>query len=509
MSSHNLLLEIFSEEIPAMMQGPMAERLFQDVISKLESIFTATKLSGAAFSSPRRIGFFINNLPEVTSSFVKEIRGPRINAPQNSIDGFLKKYKIASQALLEQQGDFYFFVKKQENIEIIKILPPLIQESLANLTWPKSMRWGAYDSKWIRPIHSILCMLSGQILKLQFGHIKSGNYTHGHRYMTSEQIIIKNTDSYETQLRQAFVEIWPNKRQEIIKNGLTQQVKELQINIIKDQKLLEEVSGLVEWPVPLIGQIEQKFLNLPKEVLITTLKNNQKYFLFEYPNGQLAPFFGIVSNITTNTQNIVISNQRVVNARLSDAEFFFQNDKKQKLSNRIEKLKNLLFHNKIGTVYDKVQSTKLIADKIAAQLHFNQQKVAKAVDLMKADLLTNMVKEFPELQGIMGYYYAIHDHEDIEVATAIKNQYKPKGPSDNAPTEPISIVIALAEKLDTLNQMFAANIKPTSSKDPFALRRAAIGVLMIQEQNHLNLDLAKLDLRQDVIDFINKRSVTS
>ena len=508
MSNHTLLLEIFSEEIPAMMQCHMAEVLLQDVINKLKNIFTKDKILGSAFSSPRRIGFLINNLPIITPRLIEEIRGPRLNASRAAIDGFLKKYQISPKDLT-QQRDFYFFIKKQDNIDTTKILPTLIQESLSNLTWPKSMRWSSYSLKWIRPIHSILCMLSDQILELQFGHIKSSNYTYGHRYIAPERITIKNADSYEKQLRQAFVEIWPNKRQEIINNSLTQQAKKLQINIIKDQKLLEEVSGLVEWPVPLIGQIEHRFLDLPKEVLITTLKNNQKYFLFESSNSQLAPFFGIVSNITTNTQNIMISNQRVVNARLSDAEFFFQNDKKQKLSARTEELKNLLFHNKIGTVYEKIQSTKSLAIKIAAQLNCNQQKIIRAIDLMKADLLTEMVKEFPELQGIMGYYYALHDKENIEVATAIKEQYKPKGPNDDVPIEPISIVVALAEKLDTLNQMFAANIKPTSSKDPFALRRAAIGVFMIQEKNNINLDLAKLDLRQDVIDFINQRKIAT
>jgi len=250
-------------------------------------------------------------------------------------------------------------------------------------------------------------------------------------------------------------------------------------------------------------------LQLPKEVLITTLKNNQKYFLFENSDHSLAPFFGIVANVSIDNENeeIVKSNQRVVEARLSDAAFFFDHDRRDGLRSRVDKLKNLLFHNKIGTVYDKMQSTQLLSEKIASQLNCDKEKVMLAVKLMKTDLLTDMVKEFPELQGVMGYYYALSAGEDIEVANAIKNQYKPKGPNDSVPHDLISIAVALAEKLDTLNQMFANGIKPTGSKDPFALRRSAIGVVMIKEQNNLSLDFLKLGLRQDVIDFMNQRNL--
>ncbi|MDJ1305561.1 MAG: glycine--tRNA ligase subunit beta [Candidatus Midichloria sp.] len=507
MEVDKFLLEIFSEEIPASMQNSIAETLFKEVINTIGNIFKTIKLSGRYFSTPRRTGFFIENLPTLTPSFTEEIRGPRINSTEQAIEGFLKKYQISSKEHLEERGDFYFWVNKQENKKITDILPKIIQEHISTLIWPKSMRWADHEIKWVRPIHNILCLLGDQIIEVNFGHIKSNNYTYGHRFMAPEKIIIQNVDAYEDALRKAFVEIWPQNRKKTITENLSNQASTLGVSLINDQNLLEEVSGLVEWPVPSIGEIDKKFLPLPKEVLITTLKNNQKYFLFEDSEGNLAPFFGIVANviIENNNQTIIKSNQRVVAARLSDAAFFFNNDKKATLISRVIRLKNLLFHNKIGTVYDKVQSTKVIAIRIAEQLNFHTEKVIFAVELMKADLLTDMVKEFPELQGIMGYYYALNDGEDIEVANAIKNQYKPKGPSDSVPTEPISIVVALAEKLDTLNQMFLHNIKPTGSKDPFALRRAAIGVLMILNQNNIALDFNKLELRQDVIDFIYQR----
>ena len=377
------------------------------------------------------------------------------------------------------------------------------------MVWPKSMKWSNYEVTWIRPIHKIVCMFDDQIINIKIGHIESSNITAGHKVMSSDPIILNNISEYESSLRNSYVEINPQTRADIIKKALLEQAQTLNIELIEDERLLAEVAGLVEWPTVSIGVIDDNFLNLPREVLITTLRNNQKYFMFQHQDGSIAPYFGIVANImaTDHNKKITAGNQKVLRARLSDAEFFFAQDKRQSLESRLGLLKKVAFHNKIGSLYEKILSTQVLAIQIAEKIGANTMQVSRAAQLMKADLVTEMVKEFPELQGVMGYYYALHDLEDVEVAEAIRDHYKPKGQSDIVPTQPVSVALALAEKLDTLNQMFAHDIKPTSSKDPFALRRAAIGVILIQKVNSIALNFNELNVRDDVIAFIKDREV--
>lgn len=522
-----LVLEILSEEIPASMQEEYSYILMDHCMKKIRTfLHNDSNITGKNFSTPRRIGCFIYNIPENAEETIEEIRGPRVNASEGALNGFLKKYSVEKKDLTID-GDFFFLRKKIASQPFANILQKIIEETMINFTWPKSMRWGNYDIRWIRPIHSILCLLGTNEVRAQFGHITAGRKTSGHRFLAPDDIYLDSADEYESLLRQAKVEIFPSQRKKMIEDSIKLLAAKHNIQYIKDPSLLDEVAGLVELPYVAISTIDEKFLALPKEVLVATLKNNQKYFLYENNDQSIAPFFTIVSNVEINskTENIVHNNRKVMQARLYDALFFYNKDKKIALESRVDDLKTLLFHEKIGSVYDKMESTRTLAVKIAEQLwhtkttrvsntvdlmtqeflHVDPKIVFRAVTLMKTDLLTDMVTEFPELQGIMGYYYALYAGEPNDVAEAIRDQYKPKGLDDVAPTSLVSCVVAIAEKLDTLVQMFKIGIKPTGSKDPFALRRAAIGILRIQEKNGFRLNLQALNIDQDVIHFIDHR----
>ena len=506
--SKRLLLEILNEEIPSEMQIDGAKQLLKNTLSNIKAIAPNQSIIADFFVTPRRIGFVIDGL-DSNQIVNEEIKGPKISAPDSAIEGFLKKYNIASVESLQKQGEYYLFNKVSGADDFLTLLAEAVQKAILSVIWPKSMKWSDYKINWIRPIHKLICMLDDQIIDIKVGHITSSNVTIGHQSMSSGPIVINHALEYEESLRRSFVEINPYNRIDVIKKSLMEKARELKIKLIEDENLLIEVAGLVEWPTVSIGKIDEEFLSLPREVLITTLRHHQKYFMFQDDNGEIAPYFGIVANIVAPDGNsrIIAGNQRVLKARLSDAAFFLNQDKMHSLESRLELLKKIAFHNKIGSVYDKMLSTKEIAVNIAAKIGANQLQVKRAAELMKADLVTEMVKEFPELQGIMGYHYAIHDKEDIEVAKAIRDHYKPKGQSDTVPTDAVTVALALAEKLDTLNQMFAHNIKPTSSKDPFALRRAAIGILLIQKANSLELDFADMGVSEEVINFIKDREL--
>lgn len=504
---HTLLLELFSEEIPARMQISAASALLEHALSALKAIIQNPNLEGKYFVSPRHMGFIISNIPSVLPAIIEETRGPRINANQNAINGFLSKYDIKSVTDLEIRGDFYYLVQTNENPDIHAEIAIIIQQSLQALVWPKSMRWGSYDIKWVRPLHSIICLLDDKIVPVQFGHLVAGRITYGHRFMASSPLAIQESTSYHKQLEEAYVRIFPHERREIILAQLETAAANLNLRLVHDEELIEEVVGLVEWPVALVAEIDSKFMHLPREVLVTSMRNHQKYFVFKNTHGKIAPYFGIVSNIVAedNNREIIKGNQRVLRARLSDAEFFWNEDRSKTLISRLEELKFLTFHAEIGSMYEKVQSLEIIAKKLAAQLSVDLDLVVRAVRLAKADLSTEMVREFPELQGIMGRYYALEDGEAPEVAFAVQEHYLPRGAHDAVPEHPVSIVVALAERLDTLNHMFAKNIKPTGSKDPYALRRAALGALRILDINKLNVDLDALGIRTDVQEFLLKK----
>lgn len=503
---NKLIFELFSEEMPANIQEDAAEKLLTAVCDKLRLIGTNLDLEAKSFVTPRRIGFYITNIPNQLINITEEIRGPRKYAPITAINGFMKKYNVQNIDDLYIRDDFYYFSNSQKDLNIKLKLQHIIEEILQEFVWPKSMRWGIHEIRWVRPLHSILCLFNQEILPVKFGHLVASNQTYGHMFMSSQLIYINDPEHYFNSLKLAYIELQPEIRKKIITKGIDEIAKSLSLLAIEDKSLTKEVAGLTEYPVVLTGRIQEKFMHLPPEVLITTLRHHQKYFMFQSHKGDLAPYFAIVANIKSEDSTVIVrGNERVVEARLCDAEFFYKNDKKFKLSDRISELHKLIFHTKIGTVYDKMQSVKYMAIKIANFLGIDVEKVARGAELAKADLVTDMVKEFPELQGVMGYYYAMADNEDKEVATAIKEHYSPRGLNDMVPIAPISAVLALAEKLDTLNQMFTHNIKPTGSKDPYALRRAAIGIIKIMNSNKFNLDLNQLDIRKDVQKFIHIR----
>lgn len=500
-----LLLELFSEEMPACMQSLAKDKLLAQILSGLKENF-GLELQGQAWVTPRRLGVFIDNLPLAIKEYQEELRGPKITAPEQALDGFLRKNNIGKEAL-EKRGEYYFAIITKPASAIQEVLSKLIEEVLIGFSWPKSMRWSDHEIKWVRPLHNILCLFANAVLPLQFGQIRSNNLTFGHRFMAPGKLMIANISDYRSKLAQAFVILESADRKQSIRTQVEVAIAAKGLTLIEDDDLLGEIIGLVEYPVVLLGEIDEEYMRLPREVLVITLKHHQRYLMLNDAHGKLAPYFIIVANRTTVDQGgeIICGNIKVLKARLEDAYFFFTQDKARTLASRINELKGLTFHKETGTIYDKMQSTKAMAERLCLQVKIESAKVLRAVELSKTDLVTGMVKEFPELQGIMGYYYAMNDGEDKEVAVAVRDHYKPQGPSDSLPENHIGALAALADKLDTLNQMFGIGIKPTGSKDPYALRRAAIGVLRIMAHYNINLDFIRLDLRDDVIVFINER----
>jgi len=493
-----LLLELLTEEIPARMQAVAAEELRRLAeVAFNEAHLAVTTLT--SFVTPRRLALHAEGLPLEQPGSVEEKRGPRVGAPQNAIDGFLKSSGLAALDQCEKRatdkGEFYFAIIKRPGQATKDMLPPLLMEVIRNLPWPKSMRFPAAPFRWVRPLQSALCLLDGRILKLDLGEVPVGMESRGHRFLFRSTFNVSNFADYRDQLRKAYVILDAGERRKLIAEALAKTAHDAGFALKPDEGLLEEVTGLVEWPVVLMGRIEREFMELPPEVLTTSMRTHQKYFAAINQSGALAPHFLVVSNMSADDggKAIVAGNERVLRARLSDAKFFWDQDRKQKLASRVEKLKERVFHAKLGTVYDKMSRVEKLAHTIAAYVKgADMKKVGHAVRLAKADLSTGMVGEFPELQGVMGRYYALHDGEDKAVADAIAEHYSPLGPSDRCPTAPVSVTVALADKLDTLANFFAIDEKPTGSKDPYALRRAALGVIRLILENKLRLPLLKI-----------------
>jgi len=493
-----LLLELLTEEIPARMQAVAAEELRRLAeVAFNEAHLAVTTLT--SFVTPRRLALHAEGLPLEQPGSVEEKRGPRVGAPQNAIDGFLKSSGLAALDQCEKRatdkGEFYFAIIKRPGQATKDMLPPLLMEVIRNLPWPKSMRFPAAPFRWVRPLQSVVCLLDGRILKLDLGEVPVGMESRGHRFLFRSTFNVSNFADYRDQLRKAYVILDAGERRKLIAEALAKTAHDAGFALKPDEGLLEEVTGLVEWPVVLMGRIEREFMELPPEVLTTSMRTHQKYFAALDQSGALAPHFLVVSNMSADDggKAIVAGNERVLRARLSDAKFFWDQDRKQKLASRVEKLKERVFHAKLGTVYDKMSRVEKLAHTIAAYVKgADMKKVGHAVRLAKADLSTGMVGEFPELQGVMGRYYALHDGEDKAVADAIAEHYSPLGPSDRCPTAPVSVTVALADKLDTLANFFAIDEKPTGSKDPYALRRAALGVIRLILENKLRLPLLKI-----------------
>jgi glycyl-tRNA synthetase beta chain len=491
----DLLLELFSEEIPARMQAQAAkdlERLTVGMLTDRGFLFEGIK----AFGGPRRLTLAISGLPAEQKDVREELKGPRTDAPQAALDGFLKKTGLTKDQLKTQttpKGEVYMAVIERKGRATPLVLAEIIPEVMAKFPWPKSMRWKAGDPvRWVRPLHSILATFDGEVVPFEFAGIQSGNATRGHRFLSSGPIEVRRFEDYEAALKKAHVVLDATERAEIISHDIKQKAFALGLEPIEDIGLLAEVSGLAEWPTVLIGTIQDQFMDVPAEILQTSMRTHQKYFSLRDPKtGKMANRFALVANMLTKDggKEIVAGNERVLRARLSDAKFFWDEDRKHSLESRVEKLKGIVFHAKLGTQFERVTRIEKLAGEIAAKIGANVEKAKRAARLAKADLTTGVVGEFPELQGVMGRYYAQHDKEDGEVANAVRDHYKPIGPSDAVPDAPVSIAVALADKLDALTGFFAAGEKPTGSGDPFALRRAALGIIRIVLENKLSFPL--------------------
>jgi glycyl-tRNA synthetase beta chain len=493
-----LLLELFSEEIPARMQPRAAEDLRRLVVDKLAAA-QLTHDDSRAFVTSRRLTLVVAGLPLAQQDVAEERRGPRVGAPEAAVQGFLKSTGIASLAECEERdtgkGVFYFATIRRAGRRTAELLPELLRAAIVELPWPKSMRFPAAPFRWVRPLTSAICLLDGHVLALDLGAVPIGDTTRGHRFLAPAAITVASFADYAEKLRAAYVVLDPAVRRRKIAEDLTLMAKGEGLRLRDDPGLLDEVTGLVEFPVTLAGRIEPAFMGLPPEVLTTSMRAHQKYFALTDATGALAPKFLVVANNLTEDggATIVAGNERVLRARLSDAKFFWDQDRKVRLESRIPKLAERIFHAKLGSVFEKVARVEKLVDAIAPRVPGGDAALAKrAAHLAKADLSTGMVGEFPELQGVMGRYYALHDGEPLEIADAIGEHYSPLGPNDRCPTAPTSVVVALADKIDTLVGFFAIEEEPTGSKDPYALRRAALGAIRIIVENKLRLGLLKV-----------------
>jgi glycyl-tRNA synthetase beta chain len=505
----DLLLEIFSEEIPARMQRRAAEdlkKLVTDALVERGFLYEGAQ----AFATPRRLALTVAGLPIKGKDVREERRGPRVGSPDAAIQGFLKGAGLASidQARIEtdpKKGEFYVAVIEKPGRATPEVLAEVLPGIVKTFPWPKSMRWGAASRepgslRWVRPLHSIVCTFGPEtedpeVVRFEVDGIASGDVTCGHRFLAPGAIRVKRFDDYATALERAKVVLDADRRKDMILHDARDLAFAQGLELVEDEGLLEEVAGLVEWPVVLMGSFDEAFLSIPPEVIRTTIRANQKCFVLRDPNtGKLANRFLLTSNLVARDggRTIVGGNERVVRARLSDAKFFWETDQRVKLEDRLEKLRSIVFHEKLGTQYERVERIAALSKELTPIVGADAALAERAARLAKADLVTEMVGEFPELQGLMGRYYATLQGENPSVAAAIEEHYKPLGPSDRVPTDPVSVAVALADKIDTLVGFWAIDEKPTGSKDPYALRRAALGVIRLINENDLRLRLIKI-----------------
>ncbi len=527
-----LLLELLSEEIPARMQ----RRAIEDLAGLLRDKLAAAEIPAASlrgYVTPRRLTLIADGIPGQQPDRSEERRGPRVGAPQQAIDGFLRASGLASIEDCEirdtGRGEFYFAVVERPGRPAGEILPELLRAAIGELPWPKSMRFPASTLRWVRPLNSVICLFDGAVLPLPLDQIPVGRTTRGHRFLSDGEIVVENAQDYREKLEAAHVILDHDRRRDLIAADLERLASATDLTLKPDPALLDEVAGLVEFPVVLMGAIDEASMALPPEVLTTAMRTHQKYFSCLNPEpapakagGTPAPRFLFVANNLTadHGKTIIAGNERVLRARLADARFFWVQDRKIRLEDRVEALKDRVYYEKLGSVFDKVARVERLATFLAKQIYppvtpaqagvqGNRHGHAaldsrfrgnddgelgrlaqRAAHLAKADLSTDMVGEFPELQGVIGRYYALNDGEDPCVADAIADHYKPLGPGDSCPTAPVSVVVALADKLDALAAFFAIGEPPTGSRDPFALRRAALGAIRLILENRLRLPLA-------------------
>jgi glycyl-tRNA synthetase beta chain len=522
----DLLLELFSEEIPARMQAKAADDLRRMVTDKL--VAEGLVYEGAkAFVTPRRLALTVHGIPARQPDLKEERRGPRVGGPEPAIQGFLKATGLSSineaKIQSDKKGDFYIALMEKPGRPAIDVLADILPVIIRTFPWPKSMRWGARSEKpgslsWVRPLHAITATFGLEteepdVVKFSIDGIDTGQTTYGHRFMAPSAISVRRFEDYDAKLLAAKVVLDPERRKDVILTDAKQLSFAQGFELVGDQNLLDEVAGLVEWPVVLMGSFDADFLSIPGEVIRATIRNNQKCFVVSDPKtGKLANKFILTANIeaTDGGKAIIAGNERVIRARLSDAKFFYETDLKTKLEDRLPKFDNIVFHEKLGTQGERIRRIERLAAEIAPILwkqrpaffdgkFLNAKDLATEQDyvrqirhasrLAKADLLTEVVGEFPEVQGLMGKYYALAQGAGEWVADACEEHYKPQGPADRVPTNPVSVAVALADKIDTLVGFWAIDEKPTGSKDPFALRRAALGVIRLITENSLRLSI--------------------
>jgi glycyl-tRNA synthetase beta chain len=518
-----LLLELFSEEIPARMQARAAEDLRKAVTDRL--VGAGLVYEGAkAFVTPRRLTLSVHGVPARQPDLREEKKGPRVGAPDNAIAGFLKAAGLRSideaKVQPDKKGDFYVAVIEKPGRAAIDVIGEMLPEVIKGFSWPKSMRWGEQSKapgalNWVRPLHSIVAMFGPEteepeIVPFAVGGIAAGNETRGHRFLAPAPFTVRRFADYAQKLDKAKVVLDAERRRDIILTEAKQLAFAQGLELIEDDGLLAEVAGLVEWPVVLMGSFDEKFLRIPEEVIRATIRNNQKCFVLrDAAHAKLVDKFILVSNLEASDggKAIVAGNERVIRARLSDAKFFYETDLKTRLEDRLPKFKDIIFHEKLGTQAERIERIERLAAELAPLVGADVGKAKRAARLCKADLLTEVVGEFPELQGLMGKYYAEAQGEDEAVAHASEDHYRPKGPDDLVPSDPVSITVALADKIDTLVGFWAIGEKPTGSKDPYALRRAALGVIRLIMENKIRIPLVDVFTAADIEIFLDIKGV--
>ncbi len=489
-----LLLELFCEEIPARMQKRAADDLKNLITAGLKDASLSFE-DAHGYVTPRRLAIVVDGIPEAQPDVSEERRGPRIDAPEKAIEGFLKGNGVTLDQCEKRdtgKGEFWFAVIDRKGRATADVLKTLLPESIHKLSWQKSMRWGEGSFRWVRPLQRVMCVLDGELLALEIAPgIPCGNVTTGHRFMGPEPFEVGFFDDYEKMLQHKKVILKVATRRKLIEEKATALAEADGFSLKRDPGLLAEVSGLVEWPVPLLGSIDAEFMALPDEVLTTSMRSHQKYFSVVAEDGKLAPRFVVVSNMEAEDGGaaIVAGNERVLRARLADAKFFWDQDRKKTLESRVPLLAQMMFHEKLGTLEEKVARIEALAVVLAPIVGADSEQAKRAAHLCKADLMTGMVGEFASLQGVMGRYYAVAEGERSDVAQAIAEHYAPAGPDDMCPSVSVSIAVSLADKIDTLIGFFGIDEKPTGSRDPYGLRRAALGIIRMILENGIRLPL--------------------
>ncbi|MBW0152160.1 MAG: glycine--tRNA ligase subunit beta [Phenylobacterium sp.] len=501
-----LLLELFSEEIPARMQVQAARDLERMARERLaEQGFLPEAMT--AFAGPRRLTLVIEGLPEAQADRTEERKGPRVGSPEKAMEGFLRSTGLTMDQLVEQDGVWFAKIERKGR-PTPEIVAEMVEAIVRNFPWPKSMTWGRGTLRWVRPLKRIVCLFDGTVVPVSIDGIESGDVTEGHRFMGKAQPFrVKDFDTYRDSLAAHFVVLDVEERKARILDAARTLCFARNLELVEDEGLLNEVAGLAEWPTPVLGDMDPDFLDLPPEVIRTSMRTHQKYFAVRDPaTGGLAPHFITVANIQAADGGAAIAagNAKVLSARLSDARFFWDEDRKLRLEDRLEKLKGVTFHAKLGAMSDRVARITDLARSLAPRVGADPDAADQAARLAKADLVTGMVGEFPELQGLMGGYYAQAEGLPADVAAAIRDHYKPQGPSDALPAGPVGAALALADKLDSLTGFFGIDEKPTGSRDPYALRRSALGVIRIVLEGGIRLPLREL-AGDDLVAFFADR----